>query len=279
MEVFLRRSLRFAWKTWGIIRHLLSIRSVLQIAHWWEPVTAAAIGLSLGIWAHMKTIPLPVAALMGLVASYFLLAFWRLSGNNSLIPIEDAEERQSGVGSGTDDSGGFGPRPEVPATSRRFFHETLRDQMLQADESEIVAGIREYDSGLVVAVKQVLSSEKALGARIVVLDIRPLQDGKLTTSRLLHSEAGNFSYDAIQLQRAPGIKGDLHYGEEGVWWLLRPIKGMQNLLMFWPDRPGFRPVALQPGKYIANLTIWVGDRNIPFQAAWSIDAEQRATIS
>jgi hypothetical protein len=168
--------------------------------------------------------------------------------------------------------------PDPPPPPLSGLAETLSSQLLQATEEEIPVQLRTHREGIVISVRQVQSSEKALPARVVVSDIRPFKDGKRITSRLLHSDTGRFSYDAIQLQRAPGVQGDLHYGEEGVWWLVCPIKGMQNLLMFWPDR-GFRPIQLQPGVYIAELRIWVGDRNVPFQAAWSIDAEQRATIS
>jgi hypothetical protein len=176
------------------------------------------------------------------------------------------------------------PQPQsLPATGlsqeSASLAEGLSNQFLQAKDGEIPVQIRAHRDGIVAVVKQIQDFEKALPARIVVSDIRQLQDGKLATTRLLHSDSGRFSYDAIQLQRAPSAEGDLHYGEEGLWWIVSPSKGQQYLRMFWPDRPTRPNVPLPPGDYIAYLRIWVGDRNLPFQVAWAINTEQRATIS
>jgi hypothetical protein len=99
----------------------------------------------------------------------------------------------------------------------------LSDQFLRATKREMPLQIRAYREGIVIAATQLQNGEKALPARIVVSDIRKLQDGKRITSRMFHSDGGQFSYHAIQLERVPGTEGDLHYGDEGLWWIVRPI--------------------------------------------------------
>jgi hypothetical protein len=171
------------------------------------------------------------------------------------------------------------PQVLAPSPLTVGLADSLSSQFLRAREGTIPVQIRAYREGLVIGVTQIQDNEKALPAWIVVLDIRKFDDGKLITTRLLHSDSGRFNYDAIQLERAPRSEGDLHYGEEGVWWIVGPSRGKQYLRMFWPDRPPPRHIELPPGKWVAELKIWVGNRYIPLQAAWHIDSEQRVTIS
>jgi alkylated DNA repair dioxygenase AlkB len=153
-----------------------------------------------------------------------------------------------------------------------------------ADESrgmarEIDVQLRAHEGGIVVAARQVQDGDKALAARITVVDIRTFQDGKLITSKQFHSNEGRFLYHAIQLRRVVGTEGDLHYGDEGLWWLVYPMKGKQSVQMYWPDRPIDHGKQLPPGRYCAALEIWIGEKSLRFEALWEIDAEHRVTTS
>jgi hypothetical protein len=282
-----KRTWKAILKAWSLYRHGTALKGLLEslgIWKWAVFLVAAVMSAVYTAWSGLSPEFKVLAGLGGFAGLLFVAGFgmvfvrvWKMgagsmpSGDVSAVAFQGEVKTKVIRGLKPPD-----PPPPLPLSG---LAESLSNQFLQATEEEIPVQLRAHREGIVISVRQVLSSEKALPARIVVSDIRPLQDGKRITSRLLHSNTGRFSYDAIQLQRAPAVQGDLHYGEEGVWWLVCPIRGMQNLTMFWPDRPGFRAVPLQPGEYIAELRIWVGDRNLPFQTAWRIDAEQIVTIS
>ncbi|HEY4365146.1 MAG TPA: hypothetical protein VGN17_29560 [Bryobacteraceae bacterium] len=139
--------------------------------------------------------------------------------------------------------------------------------------------VRTDRGGLIVAARQIQDRNKALPARATVVDIRTRDGAEWVTSSEFHRPDGKFAYHAIQLERIPRLDAGLHYGEEAKWWLVCYSDGPSTIPMYWPDRQDCPKKTLQPGKtYILYLDIEVGEIKAPFQAAWSIDAEHKATI-
>ena len=64
-------------RAWGFIRHVLSIRGVLQWTGVWQPMTAAILSPVIGVWSALKGTPAPVAVLIGMVAFVLVLIAWR----------------------------------------------------------------------------------------------------------------------------------------------------------------------------------------------------------
>lgn len=153
--------------------------------------------------------------------------------------------------------------------------ESLSNQFLEATEAEMPIQIQPYRDGLILAAKQLQDSDRALSARVVLCDIREVHNGLLKTTRMFHSPKGEFVYDAILLRPVKQGEDDLHYGDEGRWWVVAPNGYLQ---IFWTDRPAPRP-QVPPGNYVADLRIWVGNRNRTFRVPFTIDAERRVTIS
>lgn len=152
------------------------------------------------------------------------------------------------------------------------------DHLSEATEAEMPIEVRPYRDGLIVVAKQVQTGDRALLAHVVLCDIRELQDGHLKTTRMFHSPKGEFVYDAIQLRPVKQGEDDLHYGDEGQWWVVAPNGYLQ---IFWPDRTvgtGPRP-QLPPGRYVADLRVHVGPKTRTFRTSFTVDAEHRATIS
>ena len=70
---------RFVGNLWGIVRHLLAVRGLLQWSGWWETVTAVIMSQVLSVWSAVKGVPWPVAVLIGIVAFVFTSAAWRIN--------------------------------------------------------------------------------------------------------------------------------------------------------------------------------------------------------
>ena len=70
-----------AWRAllrvWGIVRHILSVRGLLQWTGKWETVTAAIAAAGLSIWSWAKSLPGPLTALVALGAFVLVSAAWR----------------------------------------------------------------------------------------------------------------------------------------------------------------------------------------------------------
>jgi hypothetical protein len=277
------------WKavaaTWGIYRHGAALKGLLESLGLWKYVAFGIAAIMSGAYAFFSGLPVPlqvVAGLLGFAGILFVVGFGIV-----LVRVLKLEPSPDTSMAGASIAGFHGkletkfiPGKEasdsIPPSALSGVADSLSNQFLQTTENEIPVQMRAYRDGIIIAAKQMQDTEKALPARIVVSDIREkLQDGKLVTTRLLHSRSGRFNYDAIQLQRVGG-EGDLYYRDDGLWWMVTP-KG--HLQMFWPGRPDRPTIQLPPGEYVADLRIWVGNRNIPFQATWSIDAERRATCA
>jgi hypothetical protein len=73
----MRKAFMFCWRMWGVFRHFLSVRSLLQWTGKWETVVASATGIGLALWAFVKGLSAPVDILMALLAFAATSVAWR----------------------------------------------------------------------------------------------------------------------------------------------------------------------------------------------------------
>jgi hypothetical protein len=107
------------WRTWAFVRHVLSIRGLLQWTGWWETVTAGASSVALAIASRLNGLAWPITATIAIVVFAAVSVIWRvLSGSTT------PDDRHSdgdlavfgwGVGGATD------PRIEYRDWSQVYF--------------------------------------------------------------------------------------------------------------------------------------------------------------
>jgi hypothetical protein len=87
------------WKFWGLIRHVLSVRGLLQWIGVWQIVVTLIVSQAVAVWSSLKGVAAPIAVVIGLVSfasvAVALLAL-RYGKNFPAIPpslTEGAESR------------------------------------------------------------------------------------------------------------------------------------------------------------------------------------------
>jgi hypothetical protein len=79
-----------ARKSWGVVRHILSVRGLLQWTGWWQPVSATASALAVGIGTWFKGHNWPVALLLALTGFALVSIIWRAFRPFPEVPLPPA---------------------------------------------------------------------------------------------------------------------------------------------------------------------------------------------
>ena len=157
--------------------------------------------------------------------------------------------------------------------------EGLRDQFLTYGENSFYKIDATQDpNGILVSVTQKLDRNKALPCRVLLVDLKRIENGEPCATAELHKPDGAFKYGRVFLDLASANR-DLFFNVPESWRLVS--NDGPQIRYSWGDQRERGSIALELGEWLASVEIEISDsvfkRDISY--AWNGIGEPKLRLT